>query len=38
MTPLPAVADFVPAGSSSGGHSLAHEPVHMMFPEVSVFR
>jgi hypothetical protein len=38
MTPLPAVADIAPAGSSSGGHAVAHEPVHLIVPEVSVWR
>jgi len=36
VTPLPAVAEVTPAGSNSGGHALAHEPVHMIFPDVSV--
>jgi len=32
LTPLPAVADIVPAGSSRGGQVLAHDPVHVIVP------
>jgi hypothetical protein len=35
LIPLPGVADITPAGSRSGGHVLAHEPVHMIFPPAS---
>jgi hypothetical protein len=35
LIPLPGVADITPAGSRRGGHVLAHEPVHMIFPPAS---
>jgi hypothetical protein len=38
VTPFPAVAEFTPAGSNSGGHAVAQDPVHLIFPEVSVWR
>jgi len=35
LTPLPAVAELTPAGSSRGGHSVAQEEVHMIVPPLS---
>jgi hypothetical protein len=35
LTPLPAVAELTPAGSSKGGHSVAQEEVHMIVPPLS---
>jgi hypothetical protein len=35
LTPLSAVAELTPAGRSKGGHSVAHEAVHMIVPLLS---
>jgi hypothetical protein len=35
LMPLSGVADITPAGSSSGGQLVAHEPVHMIVPPAS---